>query len=245
MTTLLRNLLLAIVILATWPSKATAQVDLSGVWLRQPAGNGFSDIPPPPMTSWALERFNANKPTVGPRAALDANDPTLNCAAPGVPYILAVPTPFEFVHTAGQVIQLFEYNHFVRRIHTDGRTHPSNMSDTGSYEWMGHSIGRWDGDTFVIDTVGFNDATWLDRLGHPHSDALHVVERIRRLDQDTLEYGVTIEDPKAYAAPWTGRMIFKRRAGWEILEHSCTTNGEAYSEFKEKAWAKDAGSPTR
>ena len=88
---------------------------------------------------------------------------------------------------------------------------------------MGHSIGQWEGDTFVIDTIGFNEETWLDRLGHPHSDALHVVERIRRLDHDTLEYGVTVEDPKAYAAPWTGRMVFKLRSDWEILEHSCTT----------------------
>jgi hypothetical protein len=239
------RLLVAVIILAAWPAVASAQVDLSGVWIRQPAGNGFGDTPPPPMTPWALERFAAHKPTVGPKAALDANDPTLDCAAPGVPYILAVPTPFEFVHAPGQVIQLFEYNHFVRRIHTDGRPHPANLRDTGSYEWMGHSIGRWEGSVFVIDTIGFNDATWLDRLGHPHSDALHVVERLRRLDHETLEYEVTVEDPKAYTAPWTGRMVFKLRSDWEILEHSCTNRGDAYLGFKAKAWAPGPQTPTR
>ncbi|MSO83669.1 MAG: hypothetical protein EXQ53_10300 [Acidobacteria bacterium] len=151
--------------------------------------------------------------------------------------MLAVPTPFEIVHTRWQVIQLFEYNHFVRRIHTDGRPHPADLRDSGVYEWHGHSIGRWEGDTFVIDTIGFNDATWLDRLGHPHSDALHVVERIRRVDHDTLQYGVTIEDPKAYAGPWTGEMVFRLRPDWEIFEHVCTTKGDAYSEYKQKAWA--------
>jgi hypothetical protein len=237
--------LVAVIVLTAGPSVASAQVDLSGVWIRQPAGNAFSETSPPPMTPWALERFNSHKPTVGPKAVLDANDPTLECAAPGVPYILAVPTPFEFVHAPGQVVQLFEYNHFVRRIHTDGRPHPANLRDTGSYEWMGHSIGRWEGDTLVIDTIGFNDETWLDRLGHPHSDALHVVERIRRLDHDTLEYGVTVDDPKAYAAPWTGRMVFKLRSDWEILEHSCTTKGDAYLDFKQKAWSPGSQSPTR
>ena len=237
--------LLAVVILSAGPSAASAQVDLSGVWIRQPAGNTFSETPPPSMTPWALERFQSHKPTVGPNTALDANDPTLDCAAPGVPYILAVPTPFEFAHIPGQVIQLFEYNHFVRRIHTDGRPHPANLRDTGSYEWMGHSVGRWEGETFVIDTIGFNDVTWLDRLGHPHSDSLHVVERIRRLDHETLEYGVTVEDPKAYVAPWTGRMVFKLRSDWEILEHSCTTKGDTYLDFKEKAWAPGSEGPTR
>jgi hypothetical protein len=72
-----------------------------------------------------------------------------------------------------------------------------------------------------------------------------VVERIRRLDHDTLEYGVTVEDPKAYAAPWTGRMAFKLRSDWDVLEHSCTTKGDTYLEFKEKAWAPGSQSPTR
>ena len=220
-----------------WPRAAAAQHDLSGVWMRQQPGNGFSDAPPPQLTAWALERFAANRPTVGPRATLDANDPTLDCAPPGVPYVLAVPTPFELVHAGGEVIQLFEYNHFVRRIHTDGRGHPDDLRATGAYEWLGHSTGRWEGNTLVIDTTGFNDVTWLDRLGHPHSDALHLVERLRLLSDDTLEYAVTVDDSRAYSAPWTGRLLFTRRLDWEILEHVCTPKAKTYEEFKHKAWA--------
>jgi hypothetical protein len=220
---------------ATAAAPAAAQ-DLSGVWMRQQPGSGFGTTPPPAMTAWAAERFKAHRPTLGPHAALDANDPTLECAPPGVPYILAIPTPWEIVQVEGQVIQIFEYNHFTRRIHTDGRPHPANLRDTGTHEWLGHSIGWWDDTTLVIDTVGFNDETWLDRLGHPHSDALHVVERLTRLDRDTLAYEVTVEDPKAYAQPWTGQMVFTSRPDWEILEHVCTTKGDEYLEFKQRAW---------
>ena len=237
---------LAIVLaLVAYPAVTVAQTDLSGVWMRQQPGNGFADTAPPAMTPTALEQFKANRSTVGPNAALDANDPTLTCIPPGVPYVLSIPTPFEFIQVQGEVVQLFEYNHFVRRIHTDGRSHPANLRDTGSYEWLGHSIGRWEGDTFVIDTIGFNDATWLDRLGHPHSDALHVVERIRRVKGDTLEYDVTIEDPKSYASSWTGRMVFELRPEWEILEHICTTTGDSYLEYKQKTWAPVSQGTTR
>lgn len=228
--------LVVVSLLIGGPVMASAQSDLSGVWMRQQPGNSFSDSPPPPLTPWALERMASHRPTVGPNAVLDANDPTLQCSPPGVPYILAVPTPFELVHAKDEVIQLFEYNHFVRRIRLDGRPHPADLRETAAHEWLGHSIGRWDGDTLVIDTIGFNDMTWLDRLGRPHSEALRLVERLRRLDRDTLEYILTVDDAKAYAAPWTGRMIFVSRPEWDLLEHVCTTTAETYREFKDRAW---------
>jgi hypothetical protein len=230
------HLVVVLAALTLMPRDAHAQHDLSGVWMRQQPGNSFSDAPPPAFTPWALERFKSNRPTVGPDAALDANDPTVDCVPPGVPYVLTIPTPFELVHAKGELIQLFEYNHFIRRIHMDGRGHPADLRDTGAYEWMGHSIGRWEGDALVIDTVGFNDTTWLDRLGRPHSDALHLIERIHRTDRDTLVYEITVNDPKAYVAPWTGRIVFTLRPDWEILEHVCTTTAETYDEFKAKAW---------
>jgi Family of unknown function (DUF6152) len=209
----------------------------SGVWQIDEPRASFSSEAPPAMTPWAAARAAANRATVGPDAALDANDPTLDCVPPGVPYILVVPTPFEFVELPHQVIQLFEYSHFVRRIHLDGRTHPVGLRDAGTHEWLGHSIGRREGATLVVDTVGFNDVTWLDRLGRPHSDALHVVERITPIDGDTLDYRVTIDDPKAYLAPWSGRLTFKRRDGWEINEHTCVSEEAArYREYRERAW---------
>jgi hypothetical protein len=210
--------------------------DLSGVWMRNEPAATFSKTAPPAMTPWAEARFRANKPTIGPAAALDANDQTVQCFPPGLPYVLVVPVPFELVQTADRVIQLFEYNHNVRRIYTDGRGHPPDLSDTESAQWLGHSTGRWEDDTLVIDTVGFNDQTWLDRLGHPHTRNLRVVEQLRRRDVDTLVYVVTVDDPGAYAAPWRGEMVFVRRAGWDILEHHCLPADEEYSRYKERAW---------
>jgi hypothetical protein len=227
---------MASVVLAAQPPQ---QSDLSGVWMLQQPSGSFSTSLPPTMTPWAAARFRENRPTIGPDAALDANDPTLDCAPPGLPYILAVPTPFELVQLPTQVIQLFEYSHFVRRIYTDGRPHPADLAATGSHEWLGHSIGRWEGPTLVIETVGFNDQTWLDRLGRPHSDALRVVERVTRTGPDVLDYRVTVYDDKAYAAPWEGRMAFARRAGWEILEHTCVAReDDAYREYRRRAWER-------
>jgi len=89
---------------------------------------------------------------------------------------------------------------------------------------MGDSIGKWEGDTLVIDTVGFNDKTWLDRGGLPHSEDLHVVERIRRVDHDTLEIKITIDDPKAYTKTWGGQLIFQLKPDWNIMEFICEDN---------------------
>jgi hypothetical protein len=214
----------------------TGSRDLAGVWMITETSGSFSTAAPPPMTPWATARFEANRPTIGPAASLDANDPTLACVPPGIPYIFAVPTPFEFVHAPRQIIQLFEYGHFVRRIYTDGRAHPPSLQETGSHEWLGHSIGRWEGSTLVVDTAGFNDETWLDRLGRPHSDRLRVVERITRTD-DTLDYRITVHDEKAYTAAWEGRLLFTRRAGWEILEHTCVAKeDQEYVDYRTKAW---------
>jgi hypothetical protein len=212
--------------------------DLTGVWFRPDAGATFSKAAAPAMTAWADARFRANRPTVGPAAALDANDSTVECFPPGFPYILVVPVPFEIIQTEDRVTQLFEYNHNVRRIYTDGRGHPADLGDTDSAQWMGHSIGRWEGDSLVIDTIGFNDRTWLDRLGHPHSQELRVTEQLRRVTSNTLDYQVTIEDPKAYAAPWSGQMAFALRPDWDILEHNCMPADGDYSAFKARAWGQ-------
>jgi hypothetical protein len=100
---------------------------------------------------------------------------------------------------------LSEMDHSVRRIYMDGRGHPDGYPST----WMGHSIGKYEGNTLVVDTAAINETTWIDTLGHPHSDALHLVERIRRLNHDTLEIEVTFEDPKIYTRPWTGKKVYQ------------------------------------
>jgi hypothetical protein len=193
--------------------------DLSGVWMGPRNAIKFSPEEPPLM-SWAETRFKSVKPGYGPHASPDPQDPILRCIPPGVPRIMLIPFPMQIVQVPGQIIVLFEYDHYMRLIYTDRREHPKDLDAT----WMGDSIGRWEGDTLVVDTVGLNDKTWLDQVGHPHSDALRVVERIRRVNHDTLQDDITIDDSKAYKKPWTGQLVYKLRPAWHLIEYVCEDN---------------------
>jgi hypothetical protein len=194
-------------------------VDLSGIWQSPRDTITFTSVEPP-MTPWAEAAFKASKPAYGPRSTVDSTDPILRCLPPGVPRIMLMPFPMQIVQTPNEVMMIFEYDHYVRHIYMDRREHPRDMSPT----WMGDSIGRWEGNTLVVDSVGFNDKSWLDQVGHPHSDALHLIERIRRTDHDTLQVDMTIDDPKAYTKPWTGQQVFKLRPGWHLIEYVCEDN---------------------
>jgi hypothetical protein len=189
--------------------------DLSGVWMLRDLVDTFAKDAPP-LQPWAVERAKANL-GAGPE-----EDPEDKCFPAGMPRIYLHRYPIEILQVPGRVIMFFEYDHFVRHIWTDRRTHPAEaeLDDT----WMGHSIGSWQGDTLVVDTIGFNDKTWLDNAGHPHSEELHVVERLRRVDHDTLEIDFSFDDPKVYSKPWTGQKVFRARPGWEIAEHVCADN---------------------
>jgi hypothetical protein len=115
----------------------------------------------------------------------------------------------------------------------DGRKHPP--ADELDSTWLGHSIGRWEGDTLVIDTVGFNGYTRLDTVGHPHSDGLHVVQTLKRTDFDHIAYAVTISDPEIYTKPWTNERTFTRMNG-ELMEYSCEENNKDLREGHIKMW---------
>jgi hypothetical protein len=189
----------------------------------------------PPMTPWGLARFKANKPNLGPTGVslAESNDPVTKCFPPGIPRIyLQRGEPVEIIQIPGRVLMLFEYDHFTRQIYTDGRSHPNDPAPT----WMGDSIGKWEGDTLVIDTVGFNDKTWLDAVGHPHSEQLHLVERVRRVNHDTLTIDLTIDDPKAYTKPWGGHEIFELKPTWNIGEMICEDN-VTFSDMQKKTEA--------
>lgn len=190
--------------------------DLSGVWMERQNIITFSSQEPPLMP-WAEEKYKGAKPGYGPRASADSEDPILNCLPPGVPRIMLIPFPMQVIQIPGEVVVLFEYDHYIRHIYLDRHEHPKDLDNT----WMGDSIGWWEGDTLVVDTVGLNDKTWLDQVGHPHSDALHVVERLRRIDRDTLQDDLTIDDPKAYRKSWSGEQVFKRKPTWHLLEYVC------------------------
>ena len=222
--------------------------DLSGVWRRSRRAPDKArkytiyelafalTSENPTMTPWAEEKFNANKPEIGPRSVSlsESNDPILKCAPPGVPRIYLVRAePIEIANLPGRVLMIFEYDHFVRNIFTDGRPHPSDPNPT----WMGDSIGKWDGDTLVVDTIGFNDKTWLDNDGHPHSEDLHVIERIRRVNHDTLTIDTRIEDPKAYTKPWGGHAIYELKPDWTLGEMVCEDN-ETYGDMQQKSEGK-------
>lgn len=147
-------------------------------------------------------------------------DPTERCIPPGIPRTMFQPFPWEIVQARDRVIMIFEYQSLIRQIFTDGRGHPKDLEPT----YMGNATGKFEGDTLVIDTIGFNDKTWLDPMGLPHSDAMHVVERLRRVDHDTLVDEYTINDPKAYTKSWTAQRTFKLKPDWQIQEYVCTEN---------------------
>jgi len=173
------------------------------------------------MTPWAAAKFKAAKPNAGSKGVplSETNDPQLQCFPPGLPriYSMRVGAPFEIMQIPGRVIMFFEYDHIVRQIFVDGRPHSQDLTPS----WMGDSIGKWEGDTLVADTVGFNDKTWLDGAGHPHSEDLHIVERIRRVSHNAMNIDMTFDDPKAYTKPWVAHTVFELKPDWNIGEVVC------------------------
>ena len=210
--------------------------DLSGVWNmhstpeQRKYGGSTYPAEPPAMTPWGTEKYRATKPSNGPRthSLKETDDPVLKlCLPPGTPRIYLQPFPFQIVQTPKEIIMLYEYDHTVRQIFMDDRAHPDDITPT----YMGHSIGKWEGNTLVVDTVGFNERTWLDRDGHPHSDQLHVIERFHRVDSENMQIDITMEDPKALAKPWKTQLNFQLKPGWDIMELACTDN-TAFEDFE-------------
>ncbi len=205
------------------PRLPTGQVDLDGLWI---GGGAVGD----------MERDGGLKPGEVPilpaaRAIRDArkeqDDPYLYCMPQGV--VRGQPYPWRFVqnytHKAPtHLFKLEEGNiHSYRQIFMDGRKHPPDPDPT----WYGHSIGWWEGDTLVIDTVGYNDKFWFDRRGHPHTERLHTVERWTRKDFGHLENKVTIDDPGAYTRPFTLTfMATLSPPSDELLEYICQENNQ-------------------
>jgi len=153
-------------------------------------------------------------------------DPEGYCLPPGGPRQLATPFPAEILQLPQdkRIVMIFEGGaHVWREIYMDGRTHPP-MDAIKGQTWLGHSIGHWEGDTLVIDTVGYNEGTWLDFWGHPHTDLLHVIERITRPNKNTLHYEAMIDDRGAYTKPWTVAWNIPWRAGLELQEYVCQEN---------------------
>jgi hypothetical protein len=228
---------------AAKPQDATAPLshDLSGVWMQYPQGdlpgtpgmNTVNERFRPPLTPWGQAQLDAAKPLVGPKAVAGVeNSPTLRCDPDGPPKILNHPNPFEIVQIPGRMFMFFEEQHIWRTIWADGRELPKDPDPS----YLGSAVGRWEGDTFVVETIGFNDKVWADAYGDPRSEQTHLIERYRRLNHDTLELQVTIDDPKSYRKPWVSPpKLHKLEPGWEIAEWFCVSEEDkAYDEVVRK-----------
>jgi hypothetical protein len=200
------------------------------VWL-DPQGTPMK--PPLPMTPWGEAKFKANRPIGPDRTAVDSNDPDFLCFPSGVPRIYLFLYPMEIIHTPGRVLMLFEYGHNIRQIFTDGRGHLQDAEPT----WMGDSIGHWEGDTLVVETTGLNDKTWFGYGGQPHSDALQVTERIRRIDHDSLMIDITLNDSKAYTMPLHTQKKYLLKPDWNLMEFVCEDNMTNFLDYEKKVAA--------
>jgi hypothetical protein len=167
----------------------------------------------------------ANEEAERPRqlARTAAGDPTSRCVFPGVPRVNSSPYPMQIVQLPNQVIFLYEYMHNFRVIYTDGRRTPDDWEPS----LLGHSFGRWEGDTLVIETKNLTGRTWLDDHGNRHSDALRVTERWTRVSANQLRYEETIDDPKFYTRPWSTSWVMPLApSDWVIMEYACTDNNK-------------------
>jgi hypothetical protein len=206
--------------------------DISGVWLGGSVKE-YSEAkqPPPPMTPWGQQFFDAAKPLYGPRSVpiAQTNDPLATCDPLGFPRsILYEVRGLSFEHLARRTLQLLQYQRIWREIWTDGRPLPTNVggeaNDAVDPRYYGYSIGRWADDyTFVVTTTGFTESAWADEFGHPRSMHAKVEERYRRIDLDTLAVSVTIDDPKSYTKPYLvlKEQIFHRSPKQEFEEQLC------------------------
>jgi len=197
--------------------------DLSGVWVeqgRQSVSLMTDAKQEPPLTRWGKAQLKAAKSADQKKqiGGAGADDPHKFCDPVGVPRADLTKRPIEIVETPDEVFIFYEEDHSWRQIYMDGRALPEGPDPS----FLGYSVGKWEGDTLVVDTVGLNDKTWLDGVGRPHSDALHVVERIRRTGADALQITLTIEDPKAYSKTWTSApRTLDRKRGYELTEDYC------------------------
>jgi hypothetical protein len=181
--------------------------DLNGVWLSEKLENPNTGVPP--RTPAGEAAFKLNKPAIGSGdrngavPLVESNDPIHLCDPPGFPRnLITIVRAIQFVQTKNQMIQLFLFNEIWRIIWTDGRAPMKDEDAQGLPRWSGYSVGRWDGDTFVVETNGLDERSWLDSYGDPHSDVTTYEERWHRVDHDTMELSMTITDPKIYTKPW-------------------------------------------
>jgi hypothetical protein len=224
------------------PRAANGKPDLSGVWQVEPTPAAemkrlFGDLSGDSAlgdTSSAFNKYLINllldfKPEETPlrpefaeivRERAKEESPLLHCLPIGIPADDLLPGPFKIIQTPELTLVRNEYENTFRQIYTDGRKPPADPEPL----WLGYSVGKWEGSTLVVDTVGFNDKGWLDASGHPHSEALHVVERFHRRDFGHMDVEVTIDDPKVYSKPFSIKFTELLQPDSDVTEYFCTEN---------------------
>lgn len=223
-------LALSSILIAQTPPRAPAAsrpatrpaADLSGIWMVMDGRNADGVnrrrflLGEPPRLPWAEEQYQAARKGIPDtfEQGRDDLDPIDSCFPPSPARLANLPRPFELIQFPNRVVLLSEWDHWVRYIWTDGRTH----ADSRLTSFMGHSIGTWEGDTLVVDTADMYGNNWIDGVGNPQTDAMHIVERFRRIDRNTLQIDYLFEDPKAYTKPWGGKKLY-RLQDIELLEH--------------------------
>jgi hypothetical protein len=202
------------------PRTADGKPDLSGMW-TPPAGY-VRDLTkdskdPVPFQPWAKAVYDERA------AGLHwKEEPDANCLPQGTPKILVAPAPWRLVQTPGYIVFVHEAFNLWRQVFTDGRE--LAITEDTAPTWFGYSVGKWDGDALVVESRGFNGKVWLDQLGKPSTEALHVTERFRRKDFGHLGIQITIDDPKAYTKPWSVDLEATLQLGSELMEFICLEN---------------------
>ena len=198
------------------PQPAGKPPDLTGVWF----GGSSADLSKAtlPGQEMILTPYGAQRY----KTVDHAKDPNTRCLPPGPARMIMMIHPAMVIQRDDVITILSESQRVFRLIYTDGRGHPEDINDYPEY--MGSSIGKWEGDTLVVDTVSVKDNTWLDTSGHEHSDKLKMTERFRLADPNTLEHVVTYDDPVFFVKPFTTKRLFKRQVGDRIMDHSCLEN---------------------
>lgn len=214
------------------PRTVDGRTDLSGLWRLNGLGyvfNIFGDQAVD-MLPWAREVYA--KRSIG----FAKDSPDSNCLPPGPNAGLFGMDPVKFIQTKNVLVILYE-GAPTRQVFLDGRPLPKDPNPT----WMGYSVGRWDGETLVVETAGYNDRTWLDLTGHPHTEALRVTERFRRLNTGQMKLEMTFDDPKTYTRPWTISVDAQLVPDTELLEYICNENEKSSLRYTGDASADIAG----
>ena len=205
---------------APTPRTPDGKPDMSGVWMvpsgiTQNIADLVKDGKEVPFQPWAEELFNER------RANNSRDDPNIHCLPSGITMKNVLATPWKFVQTPELTLILYESRNMYRQIFVDGRPLPAVV---GLPTWYGYSIGRWEEDTLVIESAGFNGWAWHDQAGHPATEDLHLTERFYRRDFGHLEMEITIDDPEAYTEPWTIVHELNLLPDTDLLEYVCNEN---------------------